>query len=148
MQIDPRIEQPMRNALSAVVKRNEALFDQEMRQGFFQFDEAARRDTLAIVMLIGACALEQIYSGKPSASQIQVLAAELADIHQWTGLTEDDFISVLTVLAGSSKPAVDPESGVVLCFVTTASLLSGGAPPGIQWWEFLDRAEAAIEELS
>jgi hypothetical protein len=143
VQIEPELERPMRNALGAAVKKDEALFN-EASQALARGTGLAT--TVEILALIGNQVLHDMYGGAlPEDDQAHGLAAAIARQESWSTLTEPEIYGYLNMIKGGGNPGVAPVVGLMLSFVVTASLLSGGRPEGQQWWDYLDVIEARIE---
>jgi hypothetical protein len=143
VQIDPQIEQQMRNALAAAIKKDAALFDEATAP----LGKPADRATVAkILLLVGTHVLLDMYGGVlPTDDQIHALAAAIAPEEAWSTLTESEIYDYLSLLRGDASREIDPTVGLVLIFAVTGSLLSGGRPKDQRWWEYLDRIEINIE---
>ncbi|MFF5172160.1 hypothetical protein ACFY3U_05950 [Micromonospora sp. NPDC000089] len=145
MKIDDRVEQLVRDALHPAVKNDPAAFEVALRA--FP-DEQARRAAVELLVAVCGFALVDLFDGRPSDSQVQSLATEIAEMESWATVTSAETAGFLAaVVAGRPLPGTLPASSVVvLAFVVTAHLLSAKPKTDGEWWfNYLDKVEAAIE---
>lgn len=145
MRIDDQVETLARSALDAAVKRD---FDRlESALQAFPDDDVARR---AVELALAVCTfvLVDVHQGKPDGEQIKVVAGKIAEMERWAEPTTEEIHTLLSGLFDrTSQVGVMPtESVVVLSFVVAASLLASLHLKDEEWWNYLDRAEAAIEK--
>ncbi|GIJ49402.1 hypothetical protein Val02_62880 [Virgisporangium aliadipatigenens] len=144
MKIDKNVEPLVRKALAAAVKRDPDLLATALRA--FPNDDAIRRGSELAIAVAGLVAID-IHSGRPTDSELRTLAQEIADSEAWAGFSADDVYTFLaTMFAGRPVAEVlTPEKVSVLIFLVPATLLSAFRREDENWWDHLDRAEAAIE---
>lgn len=146
MKIDDRIEALVREALDAAVKRDIDRLDASVKA--FK-DEASRRAAAQLLVTVCGYVVVDIYEGhKPSGEQIRALAEQVAaQDGEWSTLAADEIVAFLhAVLGDQTAEPLDPDAGVMMMFVVTASLLAGRPMPDGKWWyNYLDQVEAAIE---
>jgi hypothetical protein len=91
--------------------------------------------------------LEDQYGRQPFAEEIHAVAAKLVELEGWTDVTADEVVKFLTALyAGQRVDEVLPlQRAFLVSYVLAADLLSSCHREGEWWFDYLDRAEAAIE---
>jgi hypothetical protein len=144
MKINDRVEGLVRDALDAAVKRDSAALDAALRA--FPNDDAVR-EGVALALAICAFIMIDIYEGKPNDDQIRAIAEKAAQMETWAEPTADEVHALLSRLLNGAPlaDAMPTENIIILAFVVTASLLASLHLKEEQWWNYLDRAEAAIE---
>ncbi|MEV0329495.1 hypothetical protein AB0H63_24060 [Micromonospora echinospora] len=144
MRIDDRAEPLVRAAIHAAVKQDFGKLDQSMRA--FTDDELARNGvelTLAVILFV----LQDIHGGRPDNAAIREVANEIAEDESWSKASAGEATAFLSRLV-AGEPMVDvfsAEETVVLAYVCAGHLLSSNRQDSEKWWNYLDRAEAAIE---
>lgn len=144
MRIDDRVEPMVRGALAAAVKADAPRFAHALRA--FPDDEAAAhgaRIAMAVVLYV----LEDEYGGRPEPSELRAVATQLAEMEDWADVHADEVVAAVNA-AFDGRPGdevLPPERLYALPFVIAAYTLTAGCPDDEQWWEYLDRAEAAID---
>ncbi|WBB80069.1 hypothetical protein O7606_01330 [Micromonospora sp. WMMD882] len=144
MKIDDRAESLMRTATYAAVRQDPAQLDEALKS--FPPDEVARQAVelaLAVILFV----LTDIHHGRPDDDEIREVVDEIVEDESWARPTTAevwDFLSRL-VRGEPFADAVPPENVVVLAFVCVANLLAANREDDEKWWDYLDRAEAAIE---
>ena len=146
MKIDDRIEAPVRDLFSAVVKSNEEEFAKVLRG---LSDQASQVKALELAIAVCGFVLIDTYGRRPTASETEEIAQVIVDAGGWVPLTVPEVSKFLTVTL-DGKPLAQTfgaENAFFLAFIITGTLL--GASPKIgegEWWfNYLDRVEAAIE---
>jgi hypothetical protein len=144
MKIDDRVERIVRTALDAAVKRDPKKLDEALRS--FPNDDAVRKG-IELALAVCGFVMIDVHGGRPTDGQIRAVADKLADMEHWARPTPDEVHNFLTtVLSGTSFPAEVPsESVIILAFVVAANLLASFRKEDDRWYDYLDRAEAAIE---
>lgn len=145
MKIDERVEPLIRDALHSAVKRDIDRLDTSLKA--FR-DDASRRTATELLMAISAYVVLDLYSNqRPTGEQLDALAAKVAQEESWSDLTPEEIATYLhTVLGESTEPPLDPDAGVLMIFIVTASLLAGRPKPEGKWWfNYLDEVEGALE---
>lgn len=144
MEIDARAEVMARAAIHAAVKQDFAKLDETLR-GFFD-DESTRKAvelTLAVILFV----LRDMYGGKPDDNQVRAVATAIANSETWVEATAEE-TSVFLLRLVNGEPfvgSVPTENVFVLGFVVAGYLLSSKRRDDEKWWDYLDRAEAALE---
>ncbi|MEH1017628.1 hypothetical protein V6U90_31710 [Micromonospora sp. CPCC 206060] len=92
-------------------------------------------------------AMRDIHDGEPSPEETEAMAVEIARAESWARPTEAEVIVFLRRLVAGEPfgGAVPAENVVILAFVSAANLLASCHRDGEEWWDYLDRAEAALE---
>jgi hypothetical protein len=144
MKIDDRVEPFVRTAIDAAVKRDFEKLNTAL--GAFPDDDAVKKAVELALAVVGFV-MYDVHQGKPSPEQIRVVATKLAEMEAWAEPTADEVDAFLKKLLNGQPfaPEVPPENVIVLSFVAAANLLSSFHTKDERWWDYLDRAEAAIE---
>ncbi|MFK3981839.1 hypothetical protein ACI2K4_15870 [Micromonospora sp. NPDC050397] len=144
MRVEKRIEPLVRNAIHAAVVRDFALLEDRLQK--FPDDKAVRAAvelTLALVYFL----MVDIHAGRPSETEVAGVATEIARTEVWARSSRDEVTEFLVRLMNREQlaPAVPGENVIILAFVVAANLLSSCRRDDEEWWDYLDRVEAAIE---
>jgi hypothetical protein len=144
VKIDEQVEPLVRTVLEAAVRRDRAQLETALRA--FTTDDAVRKG-VELTLAVAGFVLIDAHGGKPDDHQIRVDAEKIAKMEEWAVPTADEIHTLLSrLLSGQSLTHQLPaESVIVLAYVVTASLLASLALKEENWWNYLDRAEAAIE---
>lgn len=146
MSVDDRVEPLAREALTAVVKRDPDRLDRAFAAFSGEGEEAARAG-VRLAMSVALYVLHDQYGGMPPEADLRAVAGKVAEMERWSQVTSDEVVAILTAAAeGTPGDEVLPmERVVVLPFIIAGNFLSGFRRPDENWWDYLDRAEAAIE---
>jgi hypothetical protein len=144
MKIDPQIEPLVRDAIHAAVTRNFPTLEEQLQK--FPVGEPTRKAvelTLALVYAV----MTDIHEGMPSEAEVRGVAAEIAQAEAWAQPTTQEVTDFLLALMANNRSAeaLPEENVVILAFVSAANLLSSCRRDDEEWWDYLDRAEAALE---
>jgi hypothetical protein len=144
VKIDERAEVMARAAIHAAVKQDFAKLDETLRG--FADDESTRGAvelTLAVILFL----LTDAHGGKPDDAQVGAIAAEIAESEAWARATPVEVSAFLLRLVNGEPFAgtVPTENVFILAFVVAGHLLSSNRRDDEKWWDYLDRAEAALE---
>jgi hypothetical protein len=144
VKIDQRAEVMARAAIHAAVKQDFAKLDETLRG--FSDDESTRKAvelTLAVILFV----LEDSYSRKPDDDQVRAVAAAIAESEAWVQAAAEEISTFLLRLTNGEPFAgvVPTEDVFILGFAVAGYLLSSKRRDGEKWWDYLDRAEAALE---
>jgi len=144
MKISKRVEPLIRNAIYAAVKRDFAMLDDALKS--FPDDQAVKEAveiTLAVILYV----LWDQYGSKPTDAETEAVAIEIARAEAWAQPTEAEVVTFLQRLVNGEPLAgtVPTENIYILTFVSAANLLASCHRDDEKWWDYLDRAEAAIE---
>lgn len=144
MKIDSRVEPLVRNTIYTAVIGSFSELEKALQS--FSDDETAQKAIELGVSLIYVLMID-IYEGMPSDEEIQALAAEVARAEDWAQPTEEGVTVFLRrLMKGEPFAGVVPvEDIVILTFVVAAHLLSSCRRDDEEWWDYLDRVEAALE---
>lgn len=100
-------------------------------------------------MLIAICGfvVVDLHGGKrPTDEQVRALAAQVAQTESWVELSADEVADFLHLVLGEPAREIEVDTGAVMVFVVTASVLAGRpVPEGQYWFNYLDQVEAALE---
>lgn len=144
MRIDDQVEQIMREALTAVVKED----PERLQRAFASFssnDDLAQGTRIALA--VSVYVLNEAYGRAPTPAEIQSVATKAATMEKWTDISANEMASLLTAAyAGSRVDEVLTADRIApVAFVVAANLLSSCCRKDEYWFDYLDRAEAAIE---
>lgn len=144
MTIDSQVEVALRQILYAAIKRDQEAISKAV-DDLPSIETKVRAGQLSIAVALYA--LHEIHSGKPTTDQLSQVADEVAENESWANVTADEARKLLVAaLDGHRLDDVLPQdSALFLTFIVTGSLLAGWHRKNEEWWDFLDRAEAAIE---
>lgn len=144
MKIDSKVEPLVRNAIHAAVISDFSKLEKAL-QGLTD-DESARKAIELAISLVYFLMVD-IHEGRPTEDEIRGIAAGVAQVEAWARATEEEVATfLLHLMKGESLAgAVPTENVIVLTFVVAANLLSSCRRDDEQWWDYLDRAEAALE---
>ncbi|MEU4562963.1 hypothetical protein AB0F72_31670 [Actinoplanes sp. NPDC023936] len=143
--IDFSVEPLVREALGAVVGKDLARLQQAL--GAFTSDEAAIHG-LNLATAVSLYVLYDLNEGVRSTNEeLAEIAGEVATAEKWVGPAEDEVNKYLQAAhSGTRVDQILPmERVIILAYVIAANLLASYCDEGEHWWDFLDRAEAAIE---
>lgn len=144
MRVDKKVEPLMRNAIHAAVVRDLAMLNARLQK--FPDDKAVQTAielTLALVYFL----MVDIHEGQPSEVEVRGVATEIARAEAWARPSQDEVTEFLVRLMNREQlaPVIPRENVIILAFVAAANLLSSCRRNDEEWWDYLDRAEAAIE---
>jgi hypothetical protein len=144
VQIDARIEQQVREALTAVIKDDGDRFVRAI-DGFA--DETAVLTGARLALGVALYVLHDQADGPPTDDDLRTVAEDIIASTSWTGVTANEIERYLrAALQGVATSDVVPvESVIPLAFLTAGYLLSFMREDDEAWWDYLDRAEAALE---
>jgi hypothetical protein len=142
MKIDAQVESDVRDAITVAVKGD--LPSLEGKLGKIKDGHAAVELAVRLVYLL----MVDAHSGSPTDEQVKAVAAEIARSEEWSLATEQEagnFLLAVMNQRGAGLASLPGENVVMLSFVAAAHLLSSCRRDNEEWWEYLDRAEAALE---
>lgn len=144
MKISKHVEPLVRSALDAAVKRDFNRLDAALKA--FPHDQAVK-EAVALALSVTLYVLRDIHHGQPTNLETEAVAAEIVRAEAWAQPTEAEAKTFLVKLVNGEPLAEDlpSESVIVLAFISAASLLASCHREDEQWWDYLDRAEAALE---
>jgi hypothetical protein len=144
MQIDGRVEPLIREALTAVVKEDSERLARALAA--FPSDEAAL-DGARTAVALAVHVLHDQAGRPPTEGEIRTVAQDVADAEDWTDVTAEEVATLLLAAVRGSRVdnALPLERVLALAYVITGYLISSYRQDDEDWWEYLDRAEAAIE---
>lgn len=144
MKIDSRVEPIVRNTIHAAVISDFAKLDQALQS--FPDDEATQKAVELGIALIYFLMVDS-HRGRPSEGQIRGVSAEIARAEARASPSEEEVtIFLLLLMKGEPLAGSAPiENVFILTFIVAANLLSSCRRPDEEWWDYLDRAEAALE---
>jgi hypothetical protein len=144
MKIDSKVEPIVRNTIHTAVISDFSALSRAL-QGFPD-DETTRKSIELGISLIYFLMID-IHEGEPSEEDIRGVAAEVARAEAWAKPTTEEVTTFLLRLMNRERFAgsVSTENVFILTFVVAANLLSSCRRDDEEWWDYLDRAEAALE---
>ncbi|GAB3152846.1 hypothetical protein GCM10027290_44430 [Micromonospora sonneratiae] len=144
MKIDSRVESIVRNTIYPAVISDFARLDKALQA--FPDDETTRK-AIELGLSIVYTLMFDIYEGKPSEGEIRGVAAEIVRAEAWARPTDEEVSAfLLRLMNGEPFVGVLPiESIIILTFVVAAHLLSSCRRDDEDWWDYLDRVEAFLE---
>jgi len=147
MRIDDRIEPLVRNAIHAAVVSDLGKLEKALQA--IPDDEAAQKAIELGISLIYFLMVD-IHRGRPTEDEVRGIAAGVAEVEAWAEPTEEEVTTFLLHLMKGEPLAgvMSAESIIVLTFIVAANLLSSCRRDDEEWWDYLDRAEAAIEAVA
>ncbi|MET8040354.1 hypothetical protein ABZU25_05745 [Micromonospora sp. NPDC005215] len=145
MKISSRVEPLTRSAIHAAVQQDRSKLEMALQA---LPDDQATREAVELALAVTQLVLREIHQGKPSDEETRAVAAEIARAEAWGRATEEQISAFLLRLVNGEPfaGAVPTENVVVLAFVSAASLLSSCRRDDEEWWNYLDRVEAALEK--
>jgi hypothetical protein len=144
MEIDSRLEPLVREALTAVVKRN----PERLQTALASFpDDLSLTKGAQLAVAVALYVLQDAYGRKLTEQEIRAVADKLVEQEDWTDLTSDEIATFLTAAYDrTSADRVLPLDRVgPVAFVLAGNLLSSCCKEGEWWFNYLDRAEAVLE---
>lgn len=144
MKIDKTIEPIVRDALWGVIKRD----PDKVREALVTLpDDQASTKAGQLALAVALYAIHEIYSGRPSETQVLGLANKIAEMESWANVNAEELTTFLTAALDRLRLDKDLslERVAYLIYIVAGSLVSAGRKEDEKWWDFLDRAEAAIE---
>lgn len=144
MKISSRVEPLTRNAIHAAVQQDLSKLETALQA---LPDDQAARETVELALAVTQLAMWEIHQGRPSDEETLAVAAEIARAEAWARATEEQVSAFLLRLVNGEPFAgtVPTENVVVLAIVSAANLLSSCRRDDEEWWNHLDRLEAALE---
>jgi len=144
MKISDRVEPLMRRAIDAAVKRDAAKLDAALNS--FPDDQAVT-EAVELALAVVRYVLWDQYQGKPTDAEAEAVAVEITRAEAWAQPIESEVVTFLQRLVNGVPFAgeVPAEQVIILAFVSAANLLASCHRENEKWWNYLDRAEAAIE---
>ncbi|GAB3150671.1 hypothetical protein GCM10027290_38580 [Micromonospora sonneratiae] len=144
MKISSRVEPLVRNAIHAAVKRDFLKLEEALKS--FPDDRAVQQG-VELALAVTLYVMRDIHQGKPSDEETVAVAVEIARAEAWARPTEEEVSTFLLRLMNGQRFAesVPIENVIILAFVSVANLLASCHRDDENWWDYLDRAEAALE---
>lgn len=145
MKIDAGIEPLVRTVLNAVVKQD----TERLQTALEAFPDAdAMTSGYRLAAGIAIYVLQDQYGRQPTPEEIRAVADKTAELENWTDITSDEIYSYVT--AYYDRQSVDTvmptERAVVVSYVLAGDLLAACHRQDEKWWDYLDRAEAILEQ--
>ncbi|GGK40003.1 hypothetical protein GCM10010124_35860 [Pilimelia terevasa] len=149
MLIDDRIEDLVRQALNAVIRRSLPLLEQAIH---VFGDDPSRTEGSRLACAIASFAAHERHGRTPTPAEIDAFATDVSDRERWSGVTAVEVRALLTVVTGHAgrdgiNQLLPPHRVALVCYVTAGSLLVDARDGDEAWWEALDRVEAGIEAM-
>lgn len=143
--LDDRVEPLVRNALSAAAAQD----PDRLADAMLAFSDAvALIKGIRLAAAVAVLVVTDLHHGKrPTAAELAEVAADIAAAEDWTDITADEIVILLTAAYDGKRvdDLLPMDRVIAMSFVVTASLLASYRDDGEQWWDYLDRAEAIIE---
>lgn len=109
-------------------------------------DNQAVTEAVELALAVVRYVIWDQYQGKPTDAEAEAVAAEITRAEAWAQPTESEVVTFLQRLVNGVPFAGEvPAEQVILAFVSAANLLASCHRENEKWWNYLDRAEAAIE---
>lgn len=146
--IDESIEPLVREALAAVVGKDA----ERLQRAITAFpDSESMTKGIRLAAAVALYALLDLHDGQqPSDGELAEIACDITKAESWTDVSSDEIIKYLT--AAYRKARVDQilpaDRVIILTFVIAANLVASYHDDNEEWWDYLDRAEAALEASS
>lgn len=143
--IDFRVEPLVREALGAVIGQDAERLQRAIAA--FRHDDAMIHG-VRLAAATSLYVLDDLHDGKrPTEGDLVEIADDVATAEGWTDVTAAEVRGYLqAAYAGSRVDEVLPmDRVIILALVTAANLVSSYHRDDEDWWDLLDRAEAAIE---
>ncbi|MEU7584736.1 hypothetical protein AB0A95_00375 [Micromonospora sp. NPDC049230] len=144
MKISSRVEPLTRSAIHAAVQQDPSKLETALQA---LPDDQAVREAVELALAVTQLVLRDIHQGEPSDEEIRAVAAEIVRAEAWAHAT-DEQVSAFLLRLVKGEPfagAVPTENVVILAIVSAANLLSSCRRDDEEWWNYLDRLEAALE---
>jgi len=146
--IDLRVEPLVREALAAVIGQDH----ERLQRALFAFQgDDAMTHGVRLATAAALFVLHDLHEGdRPTGDELAEIAGDIASAEEWIDVTAAEIAEYLqaTCAGGSPDRVLPMERVILLAFVTAANLLASYRSDDEHWWDFLDRAEAAIEAAS
>jgi len=149
MPIDPRVEEPIRDVLEKVIRREY----QETGEIIETLGERRTAECLSLCLRVAGYIVIDICGHRwPTDSELRRLAQLMSENDLGFELPETDAYDFLARAALGFEPLAavfpDREKAGSVPILTTASLLVAYRPDGQHWWEYLDVIEGGLEEAA
>jgi hypothetical protein len=147
MKISSVVEPLVREALTAVVKGD----PERLQRAFLAFpNDEVMTDGARIASAISLYVLFDSYGRRATSEEIRAVAEKVVELEDWTDITSEEVEAFLdAAYKGDKAVQVLPTGRIApLAYVIAGNLLSSCHKEGEGWWDYLDRAEAAIEATS
>jgi hypothetical protein len=144
MRIDEQVEPLVREALTAVVKSD----PERLRQALTSFpDDNATIAGTRLATAVALYVLDDVYGHRPTPAELRSVADKLVEMEDWTDVTADEVTMFLVVAHdGTRADRVLPADRITpLAYLIAGNLLSSCCKEGEFWFNYLDRAESALE---
>lgn len=145
MEIDNRVEPLVREALAAIVGKDPDRLERAVTA--FPDDDAMTKGVQLACSLI-LYTLQDLYEGRrPTADEIRELANDTLQGEDWTDVSAQEVVDFVTAVFDRRRidSALPLDRAALLAYVIAANLVSSYHEDNEEWWDYLDRAEAAIE---
>lgn len=145
MKIDNQVEPLFREALASLVKADAERFSRALAA--FP-NEQAMTTGYRLAAAVAVYVLQDQYGRQPTPEEARAVAEKTVELENWTDITADEVASFLNAFyAGATVDTVMPlDRAVLVSYVLAANLLMSCHRDGEWWFDYLDRAEAAIED--
>lgn len=150
VKIDEQVEPLVREVLLAVVAED----SDRLTSAIKAIVDLPRDDSLAtashLATSIGMYVLHDAYGGRPSPEDVRAVADKLVELESWLNLDADEVARFIDANLNGTLQGLDLEADRValISHVLAGNLLSSCHRDNEEWWDYLDRAEAAIESAA
>lgn len=144
MKISRQVEPLVREAFAAVITKER----DRLQQALDAFpDDEAMTDGVRLASAIALFVVQDKYGRNPAEEQLREAADDVSTVDDWTDISSDEVVTFFTAAINRERAdaVLPPERVVLLAYVAGGYLLSFHHEDGEEWWDYLDRAEAAVE---
>lgn len=144
MKIDARVEAIVRKALTGVVQRDNDKFASAIAS--FP-DENAVAEGIRLAVALALFVLLDQYGRTPTDVEIRAVSEKVVEMEDWTDVTTDEVVAVIAAAFNhvAADQVLPMQRVVIVSYIVAGNLVSSCHKKGEEWWDYLDRIEAAIE---
>jgi hypothetical protein len=145
MIVDPKVEDSTRTMIGNAIRHEfEELQNEIRRVGNDQFPR-----TMELCIFVAGYIVADVVGQWPTEADVREIARHTAVSARGFDLSRDDVFAFLSRVALGGEPMADVfpslEVGVMLPLQVTSTLLLAFLPRDMQWWEYLDVIENALD---
>ena len=144
MRIDDQVEPLVREALTAVVKSD----PERLRAAFTAFpDDEATTSGARLATAVSLYVLNDVYGQRPTRAELKSVADKLVEMEDWTDATSEEVVTFLSAAYDGIRAdkVLSVNRVAPLAYLIAGNLLSSCCKDGEYWFNYLDRAESALE---
>ncbi|GGM53886.1 hypothetical protein GCM10011608_43520 [Micromonospora sonchi] len=144
MKIDDRVESLVRDTIHAAVIRDSQRLEEQL---LALADDETTRKALELTLALLYFLIVDIHGHKPSDAEVEATAAGVVQAEAWAQLNPEETVRFHQRLMNGQPVtgSLSTENLIIISFVSVANLLSSCRRDDEEWWNYLDRAEAALE---